>query len=285
MKKDIGVFYISDIHLDYKLLCLEDELFYKKKKIIEDAKKDYIDFLAHQLSESLNKKKYKENIVLILGDTSCELKSLVPFLKQFMKEVDKTTTKVFYVLGNHEYWFKKAEYKTNNVDEIVFNYKNTLKDLGIILLEKSVYIPNSDNEIYVLNELSFMSNSQIKELFKNAKYAIIGGTGFAGLNDYFNVYKGIYRDANIDRDYEIKLSNTFSLFHRLINENAPNTKVIVATHNPVEDWCEDELNPNYIYTNGHTHTNKLVKDKDKTIYADNQIGYESDKVEFKVFEL
>ena len=51
-------------------------------------------------------------------------------------------------------------------------------------------------------------------------------------------------------------------------------KLIILTHTPVSDWLSKELNPNWIYINGHTHCNSVVrKQDDTTILSDNQIGY------------
>jgi hypothetical protein len=62
-------------------------------------------------------------------------------------------------------------------------------------------------------------------------------------------------------------------------------KVIVLTHTPVDNWTKSEYNPKWIYVNGHTHRNRYVEDEKCTIYSDNQIGYNKNKLALKYFKL
>lgn len=63
-----------------------------------------------------------------------------------------------------------------------------------------------------------------------------------------------------------------------LNRCAGDRQVIVLTHTPVNDWMSDTCNPNWIYINGHTHQNSLIRKQDgTTVLSDNQVGYKPSK--------
>lgn len=63
-------------------------------------------------------------------------------------------------------------------------------------------------------------------------------------------------------------------------------QVIVLTHTPVYDWLDEPTNPKWIYINGHTHQNSVIRKKDgTTILSDNQIGYKPSMWKLNSFEI
>jgi hypothetical protein len=44
---------------------------------------------------------------------------------------------------------------------------------------------------------------------------------------------------------------------------------------PKEDWTNEEYNSQWIYVNGHNHRNQFFVDEQRTVYSDNQIGYQN----------
>lgn len=70
------------------------------------------------------------------------------------------------------------------------------------------------------------------------------------------------------------MSNQFKKVYDKINRCAGDMQVIVITHTPIYDWANDPVNPNWVYINGHTHQNSLIRKQDgTTILSDNQVGY------------
>ena len=83
---------------------------------------------------------------------------------------------------------------------------------------------------------------------------IVGGTGFAGSGKVFTADNGLYRNA-INREEEKietkKWLKTYKEAFKFAFENKCN--LIVATHNPIDDWFgrKELLQGTYLY--GHTH--------------------------------
>lgn len=66
-------------------------------------------------------------------------------------------------------------------------------------------------------------------------------------------------------------------------EALSNYNVIIATHCPLDNWSERGYNSNFIYLSGHTHHNIFHMSSDKTVFADNQVGYSSDDYDLRYF--
>ena len=67
---------------------------------------------------------------------------------------------------------------------------------------------------------------------------------------------------------------------------ASDKRVVVLTHTQMEDWTTDAPNKGWVYVNGHTHQNGLVKTDDGVaVLYDNQVGYKPKKWHLNQFSL
>ena len=278
---ETNFFYISDLHLDYKLY----KKFMNKKvniyelnsffdQIIENLKKTY--FEAHWL---------EKNNIIFDGDICSNFKILFMFFHKISLEFSENSN-IFFILGNHELWFKNINgYNLQNIIEL---YKKELLKLEIIVLENDLFLPvkYKEKNIYSYKELLNLNASDFEEMFLYQPYGIYGALGFAGKNKIFNYENGIYRDAPIDRIKEIEQSDLVEKMHDFLTIKMPKTKkLIFVTHNPKTDWSDNIRKDNWFYINGHTHKNSVIFEKDEKILEDNQIGYYSNSYGFKNFSL
>lgn len=265
------VHYISDIHLDHKILelfpngCSDAEVAgYIKKIVSKMYQRDYV----------------SPDLLLIAGDVShsktiCEM--FLAELKTHYKEWN-----IVYVLGNHELWGTCSD--SLSLSEIQSDYDTICRRNRVVLLECSVLAFKKYKEHILINykNLEEADDQELRELFVDVNLIILGGTGFAANNEEFNANYGIYR-GTVGREEEIALSNRFNTLYERIVNIANDLNVIVLTHMPKKDWGSDEYVPNWIYVNGHTHRNQLILDGKKRVYADNQIGYKRKSMYMKRF--
>lgn len=257
---------ISDLHLDY--YTNRNELISFKKIIKPEA--EYL-FLA--------------------GDI-CTLDCI--YLKQFLKYISKNWKKIFYVLGNHEYYQcnenKKCYDDLNNIyNELIKNYSNIY------------FLSNTTKNIYHIN-------------YNNNIYFIIGNTMWSKCkNRGINNTTHIYKDATSKIDYEwmcekyssclnkLKISN-YNDYINKVQLEYPNSKInfMLLTHFPISKYeltswegyhsqsdglqsyfCNDiitaqkinnELTKYDIMIAGHTHYSYNYMDNNIR-FISNQIGY------------
>ena len=141
------------------------------------------------------------------------------------------------------------------------------------------------NQIITESMLELIDLNELKVLCKKSSLMILGGLGFSGLNKEFNATQGIYRQTIKSLDEDIEQSNRFESICKKVKKSIGNDKVIVLTHTNKSDWTNEEYNRNWIYVNGHTHLNDYCCNEEKTVYADNQIGYNSSSIGLKCFHI
>lgn len=280
-EKDDNVFlYISDLHINHKLL---------KKKIdfVDDSKIDnYFTKIVLSLEKTIPLSHSRCKIIFIVGDVSFNYEMFRRFFRIYSKHISKKT---FFILGNHELWDNGLCRKYSTFTDIVNEFRAFLNSINITLLENELYVPNtylrSDEikNIYSYDEILNLDSTTISKIFDINSYVVLGGMGFAGLSKSFNCLNGIYRLAPINREFEVEQSKHLSEIHKKLREFASNKKVIVVTHMPPDDWCDDILCPNWVYIYGHTHKNSYLESDGLTYYADNQIGYSNTSFGFKYF--
>lgn len=264
------VYYISDIHLDHKILK-------KYPKGCSDSKiKEYIRQIVLKMYEDSSSSSVP---LLIAGDISHSRAVSEFFLEQISEH--HWDWNVLYVLGNHELWgtcnnglsLKQIQ---SEYDAIARKNKVALLDCSILLFKwgKHVLI-NYDNFCEATDE-------ELRDFFTDSYLIVLGGTGFAGRNEEFNADQDIYR-GTIERDEEIALSNRFNAMYERLATIASDLNVIVLTHMPKKDWGSESYVPKWIYVNGHTHKNQLILEDGKTVYADNQVGYYGKSIFLKRF--
>lgn len=278
-EEDNVFFYISDLHLNHKLLkkFKESANHYEIKRYFTEIVKS----LRNTMPHSWNKK------VFIVGDVSFNYE----FFKLFFEIYKETiTAKTFFIIGNHDLWDRGLCRKCKTFADMVNEFRKFFEPLNITVIESELRIPQvrKDSNIkntYSASEILELDDSTIREAFRYNSYGILGGMGFAGLNNEFNCNQGIYRNAPITREFEIEQSKLLSDAHERLKQVIPDKKLIVVTHMPFKDWCSGDPVPNWIYVSGHTHKNFYVESDELTMYADNQIGYENGSFGFKFFAL
>ncbi len=269
------VFYISDIHIEHQL-----------EAIHEKYRKDYDeieDFIYTKVSEMISSVNVKSGLLLIAGDIAHTPLLTGMFYKELYKQWNG---KILSVLGNHELWYYG---KNDNIQKGIAEIKNMYQNLirqktqdlfnRITLLENDLFVVYKNKSSVILNEEQLLGTdiNSLKSFLEDSLFILLAGTGFSGMNHKFNAERGLYRDTITSKSDDILLSEKFKRLHDLIMQCVPERKVIVLTHMPVQDWNNGKCNPNWIYINGHTHNNVMVKDEQITLLSDNQIGYKPAK--------
>lgn len=255
--------YIGDMHLNQHI----------KNENIVNIDKYISDVIKSLFNSGIRDRKYRIKSYIFTGDIASDFEISKKFYTNFMLELKEMSREdfdkksVYLVLGNHEYW------GFNNIDDCYSAYQELCDRIGIVFLNNTLH---SFEKRRVANG----------EGYREYETFIIGSTGFAGLNNEFNASKGLYSRV-INREEEIRLTEDWVKFYKEIREKVKEqgNKLIIVTHNPVSDWCaDDDLGTSCVYINGHTHRNYFYKDEDKDLYvlADNQIGYKSNKIAFKI---
>lgn len=158
---------------------------------------------------------------------------------------------VFVTLGNHEYM------GFSNIDSAITFYQNSLTKFGIHFLHNN-----------------FISNEKI---------LIYGGTGFAKYDFKYNA-NTIACCKNFSREDECKETELFERGYQSALSFAKENGLcfLCASHYPISACLNGMYDREAIYFTGHTHNNSLIKAENVVIYADNQIGYRTKKIQFKI---
>ena len=299
-----GVYYISDIHLDHKLLqkfglnnATDTEVINFIEKIVDDLLQDddgkKIDFSIPAT-------------ILILGDTSHSFEINKIFYEALSRKAS-IYEDIFVILGNHELW----EFKS--VDQAILAYDSLFKELlNIHLLQNSLYIDRygvvvdewfndsgvdlqgggkktseerhkywMDKCILTKNDLQKMTTEELRKTCLDSKAIVFGTIGFSSLNNKFNAKDGIYRNAITTVEQEKILAKESADIYKKLTIALPKSHLIIASHMPLSDWTELPYQPGWLYFNGHTHKNRKIINENEHIYADNQIGYFGKRIKFK----
>jgi calcineurin-like phosphoesterase family protein len=272
------IYYISDIHLNHKLLNAFPT------NATELEVKMYIRQLVKEMIDTASDKSY-DDYLLIAGDISFNFEISTLFYTELVKFW--SPGQIVVVLGNHELWdFNRRGVTHSNLltfDEIILQYRDLFSSLGICFLQNDLLL--SDGTIISEEQLKSINQDELKHICLKSPFVILGGLGFSGLNSKFNATQGIYRQTIISLDEDIKQTNQFKFIYNKLKSVLGNDKVIILTHTPKENWSNEEYNRNWIYVNGHTHRNDYCCDEEKTFYSDNQIGYYSTNIGLKHFKL
>lgn len=271
-KSTILVYYISDIHLEHQL-DLMNKTISDVKRLIQEKISELFDSISIQ---------DKPGIILIGGDTAHSVEIEQIFFSELRERF--SGMHIISVLGNHELWDNNPiQGSTRQIDEIIADYKNIQE---ATFLENALWIKYQGRVPIQVNEDILLSadNEELSGLCKQASVIILGGIGFSALNPIFNASSGIYRKA-ISYQEDINRSEHFRAVYNKVLQCAKNQKVIVLTHMPMSDWSQDSYNPNWVYINGHTHQNTLIKEKGITVLADNQVGYKKTTWHFNCFTM
>lgn len=269
--KDYVIYYISDLHINYKLV----------NKFKESTNRlelyEYLDGIIETLHKSLFVYKYNSYVVFV-GDISYNFEIFKLFFKRYRKQIALRT---FVVLGNHELWDLKLNARCKSLESIIEKYRCFLSELGIILLENQLFIPNDEQKLYSEQDIINLSDDILRQKIIQNSFIIFGGLGYAGLNEEFNSNNGIYKTKYLNREEEKKRSLQISRLHDKLKKVAFNKQILFVTHMPKNDWSNTPYVKNWIYLSGHTHKNYCAESEEIHIYADNQIGYLNTNFNFK----
>ncbi|MDV2684001.1 DUF4116 domain-containing protein [Alkalihalophilus lindianensis] len=277
------IYYISDIHLNHKLL----KVFPTNATELEVIM--YIRQLVKKMMDTATDIT-NNDYLLIAGDISFNFEISTLFyteLVEYIKSRFWSHCKIVVVLGNHELWdYNRHGVAHSNLitlDEIIQQYRDLFSSLGIYFLQNDLLLSNG--MIISEKQLKSIDQDELKHICLKNPFVILGGLGFTGLNSQFNATQGIYRQTIMSLDEDIKQTNQFKFIYNKVKSVLGNDKVIILTHTPKESWSNEDYNRNWIYVNGHTHRNDYCCDEEKTFYSDNQIGYFSTSIGLKHFKL
>lgn len=279
------VYYISDLHVEFK-----------NKKGFNDY--TYAQYIDHVVAGMNGGTPIGDDPLLIVGDISCFPSQVEYFFSQLRMRRDGL---IIFVLGNHEIW-DYDENSNRNLSYIIEKYKKICAKHDVILLHNELallydertkngeILPYFNSKIISTNELLSIASNNLREYSKQAKLIIYGGIGFSGVckdidkgGHIYNAEYGLYKDIVPTLKADIGESLKCEKGYLKIIEALNDTQVIISTHTPFNHWSTLEYNSNFIYVNGHTHHHYFENTKERTIFADNQVGYSSDCYDLKHF--
>lgn len=254
--KNVNILYISDLHIDYHIQRLYEKTW---EAITED-----IDRIVEKIFEGDILKEIAQRsdyIIFILGDVADDIHLVDYFYQSLFNQFPFIRDRhIYYTLGNHE------TVKFDTLDECYSAYQTIADKYNIRLLNnKSTYA-----------EYECIGWNGNEPLYKTA-YLIVGGIGFSRFNEANNVTNLCYsKELMNNRKLEIELSErdyrTYMLAKTMAQ--AETVPLFVLSHCPVYDWCpERDIDSRCIYFYGHNHQNFIKRTENRTIIANNQIGY------------
>lgn len=298
-------FYITDLHLESQLGLTgmtTDEI---KGKVAQKV---------DEMLGGLSKEDMADGVLLVGGDVADSEEVAKIFFDAVFFHFHGP---IIFVLGNHELWdgctyANGKSCQKRSIDEVVTAYKQfnktkfgfeakmyCLENEVLVCYKNSMY-QNSDEfgvglktagmsrgGLCVLTEEMLLTTSadDLREFFDECSMIVLGGLGFCGLNPRYNADTGLFRDR-VSREEDVERSKRFRAVYDRVVSCADNKRVVVLTHTQTEDWTTDAPHPNWVYVNGHTHQNGLVKTEDGvTVLYDNQVGYKPKKWHLNQFSL
>lgn len=280
------VYYISDIHLNHKLIKAFPTYATELEVTI------YIRHLVKKMIDTAIDITY-DDYLLIAGDISFNFEISTIFYTELAKYMKLKFSyrwdpcQIVVVLGNHELWdfnrYGTTSAHAHTLDEMYQQYRDLFASLGICFLQNDLMISN--RTVIPEEQLKSLDPEELKYICLKSPFVILGGLGFSGLCSEFNATQGIYRKTITSLDEDIRHTKRFENIYNKVRMALGNEKVVVLTHTPKENWSNENYNSNWTYVNGHTHRNDYCRNDEKTVYSDNQIGYLSTNIGLKHFNL
>lgn len=171
---------------------------------------------------------------------------------------------IYFVLGNHECTV------FNSVKEAVNFYKTELSRFGVKVLHNE-YVEDS-RTAYTVGQ---------PDSIKQVSCIIYGGIGFAKYNNKWNANNTLCC-KNFNRSLEIAETEKFEKGYAkaLAMSKQKGIPLICISHYPINSCLNDHFDKEVIYFSGHNHNNEFIKEANKVLYADNQIGYRGKSILF-----
>ncbi|OMD73270.1 hypothetical protein BSK48_05215 [Paenibacillus odorifer] len=275
------IYYVSDIHIDHKLI---------RKFPKRATKQEVVWFIRKLVRQMINTatQKSSADYLLLAGDVSFNYEVSAIFYEELAKLWNPSH--IVVVLGNHELWDFNRNGKPDDycksLEDIVYKYRELFSALHICFLHNELLILNDGQQVVIKEEeLLTLPAETLKEICLKSSLNIFGGLGFSGYSSSFNATNGIYRNTINSLAEDIEQTKRFETIYTILNNAISIKPIIVLTHNPKEDWNREDYNSQWIYVSGHTHRNEYCCSEDRTIYSDNQIGYKGLKAGLKYFAL
>lgn len=298
-------FYITDLHLESQLGLTG---------MTVDEIKGNVAQKVDEMLGGLSKEDMADGVLLVGGDVADSEEVAKIFFDAVFFHFHGP---IIFVLGNHELWdgctYANGESRRKrSIDEVVAAYKRFYKagsgfegktyclENQVLVCYKNSMQRNSDEfgvgrktagmprgGLCVLTEeiLLHTSTDDLREFFDECSMIVLGGLGFCGLNPRYNADTGLFRDR-VSREEDIERSKRFRAVYDRVMSCASDKRVVVLTHTQMEDWTTDAPNKGWVYVNGHTHQNGLVKTEDGVaVLYDNQVGYKPKKWHLNQFSL
>lgn len=289
------IYYITDIHLEHQLMPLIEKLGQESNERYNASFHSTFftavdDFLDKKVQELITSAEDNNSLLLVGGDVASSEELAMLFYKKLSHY---WKGKILFILGNHELWDGHSLFDQNprTVDDIVNDYRERVNNRDIPRMEQMRNVSFLENDIYIVyknqpsshriiceEQILNANNEELIDICSKASLIILGGIGFSGLNPYYNAELGLYRSTITSLEQDKELSERFYKIYEKLSLCARDRQVIVFTHTPVYDWTNKPCNANWIYINGHTHQNNLIREEnDAIILSDNQIGYKPQK--------
>lgn len=252
--------YYSDMTYEYAFKCYKKVKSYKKFMLSEDVEE--LIFAMAKLYD------YKHKCQSMFDAYQNTYESLLFEIQSYEEEYGKTIEEidmtdyqehkllntikdVYVVLGNHEY------IDFEDVSSCVSYYKSELPKIGMKLLHNCGYVYE--------------------------KFMIYGGTGFAKYDEKWNA-DTVVCCPNFSREDEMKETELFEQGYKkaLARAKENNLCFLSVSHYPISACLNDNYDKEAIYFTGHNHQNKYIKNAEKVLYADNQIGYKDNNIVFRM---
>lgn len=261
-----GIWHIlSDVHLE----------FFDKKKVDK-----LIDIMKNKLVE-------KDTYLMLAGDLCGATNNN---LEYFLSNIKNQFRKIFYVMGNHEF------YNTSLLDG-----KKLIRDKINILNNDNNNIILLDNETYFLEEENtvIIGSTLWSDLSYNESLDLYDVNNISTAKRYLNDFN--YINEYTPQDYQKEFEKSKSFIQNKINENR-NRNIIVLTHHmpsyklidskykgmsmnrcfasKLDDLFDDSI---ICWIYGHTHKpNDIVINNIR--FKCNSIGYIGENESFKLIE-
>lgn len=299
-------FYITDLHLESQLGLTG--------MTVDEIKGNVAQKVDEMLGGLSKEEDMADGVLLVGGDVADSEEVAKIFFDAVFFHFHGP---IIFVLGNHELWdgctYANGESRRKrSIDEVVAAYKRFYKvgsgfegktyclENEVLVCYKNSMQRNSDEfgvgrktagmprgGLCVLTEemLLHTSTDDLREFFDECSMIVLGGLGFCGLNPRYNADTGLFRDR-VSREEDIEHSKRFRAVYDRVMSCASDKRVVVLTHTQMEDWTTDAPNKGWVYVNGHTHQNGLVKTEDGVaVLYDNQVGYKPKKWHLNQFSL
>ena len=265
------IYYISDLHLD-NTLAKQYGLNPNKKQI-----KSFIDHAVNDLSQSFSDLD-SDHVLIFNGDTANEFLLNKLFFTAVRQKFPRHT--IVVILGNHELWGRGCSGTT--VEDIVTEYRSFFATLNIQLLHNDL-LAFGWGKTFFLSEESILNatDEELEDAAQACPYFILGGTGFTGYEPTHNASRGYYRETIKTVEEDRQQSDKFRKVYDKVLKTFSQKRLFVVTHSPKNQWSPEGNLDRCIYISGHTHRNTIRLLGNRAEFADNQVGYYSNRFIFK----